>query len=84
MNPGGTRQGKVVLAQHRSIDDAELGGKYTVKVYRSEKVAIDSDSWKHKRVILSPDSTDPFFSSLEFWEEDSDVVVIAEMGTVLA
>src|SRR5690606_22287382 len=28
-NPGGTRQGKVVLAEHRDIDDPELGGRYT-------------------------------------------------------
>ena len=84
MNPGGTRQGKVVLAQHHSIDDPELGGKYTVKVYHSEKVPDESDGWKHRRVTLSPDSSDPSFSSLEFRGEDTDVVVIAEMGTVLA
>ena len=37
--PGGTRQGKVVLVQHRDIDDIDTGGHYTIKVYESEKVS---------------------------------------------
>uniref|UniRef100_UPI00333FB8B2 S24 family peptidase n=1 Tax=Castellaniella defragrans TaxID=75697 RepID=UPI00333FB8B2 len=37
VNSSGTRQGKVVIAQHRSIDDPETGGKYTIKVYSSKK-----------------------------------------------
>lgn len=38
-NPEGTREGKVVVVQHRSIADPETGGRYTVKLYSSEKVA---------------------------------------------
>jgi hypothetical protein len=83
MNPGGTRQGKVVLAQHHSIDDPELGGKYTVKVYHSDKVVDESGGWKHSRVILSPDSSETSFAPMEFLGEDSEVLVIAEMRTVL-
>jgi len=33
----GTRQGRVEVAQHRSIADPGHGGQYTVKVYESEK-----------------------------------------------
>src|SRR6185503_21040094 len=44
-NPAGTRQGKVVVAQHRSIQDPELGGSFTVKVYFSEK-RNTADSWE--------------------------------------
>lgn len=35
---GGTRQGKVVLAQHREISDTDTGAHFTVKVYESEGV----------------------------------------------
>ena len=34
---GGTRQGKIVLAQHSEVSDPETGGSYTVKRYKSEK-----------------------------------------------
>lgn len=40
-NPTGTRDGKVVAVQHRSIDDPETGGQYTIKVYSSEKVPAE-------------------------------------------
>jgi len=84
MNPGGTRNGKVVVAQHRSIDDPDLGGQYTVKVYQSEKVPAEVGEWRHDRVRLLPDSTDPSFQPLEFTSEDAEVQIIAEMVTVLA
>jgi SOS-response transcriptional repressor LexA len=38
-HPQGTRNGKIVVVQHRSISDPETGGSYTIKRYRSEKVA---------------------------------------------
>ena len=41
LNPAGSRQGKVVLAQHRDIQDSETDGRYTVKVYESEKAVAD-------------------------------------------
>jgi hypothetical protein len=37
----GSRQGRIVLVQHRDIHDPETGGTYTVKKYRSTK---ESDS----------------------------------------
>jgi hypothetical protein len=37
-NPGGSRNGKVVLVQHRDIEDPDHGGTYTVKTYHSEKI----------------------------------------------
>ena len=37
LDPTGTLQGKVVLAQGRGIEDPEHGGQYTVKLYESEK-----------------------------------------------
>ncbi len=83
-NPQGTRVGKVVVAQHRSISDPELGGSYTVKVYSSDKERTSDGDWRHVRVELSPDSADPAFKSILFGPESADAVrVIAEMVAVL-
>lgn len=84
-NPGGTRQGKVVLAEHRDIDDVELGGRYTVKVYESEKVATDDGEWRHAVVRLKPDSDDPGFKTIVLEElPEGELRIIAELVEVLA
>ncbi len=54
LNPTGTRQGRVVLAQHRDIQDPEHGGTFTVKIYESEKVGTEDGGWRHTRVTLKP------------------------------
>ncbi len=53
-NPGGSREGKIVLVQHRHIQDVEQGGHYTVKEYHSEKINTGDDSWEHARIVLKP------------------------------
>jgi hypothetical protein len=70
-NPQGSRNGKVVLAQHHSIDDPETGGRFTVKVYESQKVAAADGSWAHEGIRLRPDSLDPAFEPIEIAEEDT-------------
>ncbi len=83
-NPQGTRAGKVVVAEHRSIEDPESGGSYTVKVYSSEKTQSADGSWAHAIVRLSPDSTDPKFAPLVFEPESGESVkIVAEMIAVL-
>lgn len=83
-NPQGTRAGKVVVAQHRSIEDPEFGGSYTIKLYSSEKYAGPDDSWHHTRVTLSPDSTDPTFKPILFGPEAAGAVhIVAELIGVL-
>ena len=83
-NPKGTRTGKVVVAQHRSISDPETGGSYTVKVYSSEKSQAEDGGWRHTRVELSPDSLDTSFKPLVFGPEASDSVkIVAELLSVL-
>lgn len=83
LNPAGSRHGKVVLAQHRDIDDPDLGS-YTVKVYESEKEATDDGRWRHRRVTLKPDSTDPAYQPLVFEDlEDGELRIIAELVEVL-
>jgi len=83
-NPQGTRVGKVVVAQHRSIADPESGGSYTVKVYSSEKSQSLDGDWRHTRVELSPDSRDPNFTPLVFGSEAAESVkIVAELIAVL-
>ncbi len=50
----GSRQGKIVLVQHRSIADVETGGSYSVKKYTSKKKYGQDDSWEHEEIILEP------------------------------
>ena len=84
-NPTGTRQGKVVVVQHRSIADPELGGRYTVKVYASEKVADGEGGWRHERIRLMPDSNRAGFKAIEFSMQDGEegLNVVAELLVVL-
>lgn len=84
LNPGGTRQGKVVLAQHRHIEDPEIGGQYTIKVYRSEKRETSPESWEHTRIILAPDSDDDSFEPMVFEaSRAAELRIIAELVAVL-
>jgi uncharacterized protein len=84
-NPSGTREGKVVVVQHRSIEDAETGGRYTIKVYSSEKRAAEDGGWEHLRITLSPDSDRAEFVpiEIELAQGEDGVSVVAEMLVVL-
>ncbi len=84
--PAGTREGKVVVVQHRSIADPETGGQYTIKVYSSEKVVEEDGGWRHTRIVLKPDSRQPDFQPIEIRAEEGDdsFEVVAEMLEVLS
>jgi uncharacterized protein len=83
-NPAGTRNGKIVLVQHRNISDPEHGGSYTIKRYRSEKETTKDETWKHKIIELIPESNDPKFKPIVFdGEKDGDLRVVAEFVAVL-
>ncbi|MEB2400774.1 MAG: DUF2075 domain-containing protein [Alcaligenaceae bacterium] len=84
-HPSGTRQGKVVIAQHRSIDDPETGGKYTIKVYSSEKTINPDGSWQHERIVLHPDSLQPGYESIVISRDaaDNEFTIVAELLIVL-
>lgn len=65
----GSRNGRVVLAELVDRQDPESGGRYTVKVYESQKTqSASDDSWQHTVIRLKPDSTSPGFTALEFTE----------------
>lgn len=84
LNPTGTRQGKVVLAQHRDIQDPEHGGTYTVKVYESAKQVDEHGDARNVRIVLRPDSDEPSFSPIVVEElEDDELSIVAELLEVL-
>jgi len=84
LNPAGTRNSKVVLAQHRDIADTDTGGHYTVKKYESKKKILPDGTWRHSSIILRPDSTASEYEPFIFTEEQADdVKVIAELVAVL-
>ena len=53
-NVVGSRQNKIVLVQHSSINDAEMGGQYTIKKYISKKKPHLTEEWKHEEIQLLP------------------------------
>ncbi len=83
-DPGGTRQSKVVLVQHREISDTDTGGHYTVKVYESTKVALPDGTWRHASIILHPDTTSQGYEPIVLDESQSgELKVIGELVAVL-
>jgi uncharacterized protein len=84
-SPVGTRQGKVVLVQHRDIHDPEMGGQYTIKVYKSEKSLDEYGGWRHQKIILLPDSSVPGFEPIELTtDQTGELTVIAELVAVIS
>jgi len=83
--PEGTRNGKVVVAQHRDIADPETGGRFTIKVYSSEKSETADGGWRHQRIKLAPDSDRPGYEPiiLELKDGQEAVQVIAELLMVM-
>ena len=69
-NPAGTRQGKIVLVEHRDIADIDTGGHYTIKRYSSQKHPAGDDQWQHETVWLKPESSDPKYETIEITVED--------------
>lgn len=76
-NPAGTRNGKVVLVQHRDIEDPDHGGSYTIKLYHSEKTAIDGEQI-NTRITLKPDTSAFGYSPIILDNPEEDLTVIGE------
>ena len=82
-NPVGSREGKIVLVQHRDVTDPETGGSYTVKRYQSEKQG-DGEGWQHERITLMPMSSDAQYQSLVLVPKDEGAGrVVAEWVAVV-
>jgi|ERR1035437_6472357 hypothetical protein len=66
----GSRNGKIVLAQHYSIQDSEFGSGYTVKEYHSIK-NTENDQLSHQSITLKPRSINPEYKAIELSEDES-------------
>ena len=84
LNPGSGVVGKPVLAQHRDIQDPELEGTFTVKLYEPE-IEITADGFERlNRVTLGPDSTDPSYEPIVLEGlAEGELEIVAELVEVL-
>jgi len=83
-NPGGTRNGKIVVVSHRSICDPDSGESYTIKRYFSEKSFSLDGQPESIRIVLRPESHDPSYQPILLAESDcSDFRVVGEFLGVL-
>ncbi|MDX2504834.1 MAG: DUF2075 domain-containing protein [Gammaproteobacteria bacterium] len=83
VNPGGSRNGKVVIVQHRDIQDQDTGSSFTVKLYSSEKVS-DGDEFKHSKIVLKPHSYMDGYKELVFDDESAgELSVVGEFVAVI-
>lgn len=69
LNPGGSRNGKIVLVECADIQDSDAGSRYTVKEYESIKVDT-VDGWRHQQIRSKPRSTDPNIVTLDVSDDD--------------
>ena len=53
-NPAGSRQGKIVLVQHRNYYDSDYTGAYSIKEYSSVKNYDEFGNWQHEKIELLP------------------------------
>ncbi|MDD5677885.1 MAG: DUF2075 domain-containing protein [Kiritimatiellae bacterium] len=78
----GDRTGRIVLAQIAGYTDPETGGRYTVKKYRSEKVADEDQGWRHLSIQLLP--LNPEFEPIVITGSETDNInIVAEFVGVL-
>ena len=82
MNPAGSREKKIVLAQLHDYSDPEHGAAFTVKRYQRAGRNVRSDELGGT-IHLLPDSTDPRFALLEVQRHEDGIRVIAEFVRVL-
>jgi phage repressor protein C with HTH and peptisase S24 domain len=81
-NPGGSRNGKIVLVQHRDIEDPDHGGTYTVKTYHSEKIEEDG-VLVNQRIVLKPETNAYGYSPIVVEDGGEELVVVGEFLVVL-
>jgi hypothetical protein len=81
----GSRQGRVVLVEHRAILDPELGGSFTLKVWESDKEEFEGGTWRHREIRLIPATTSPGYDPIILRDVPEDEIrVVAELVEVLS
>ena len=82
-DPGGSRNGKIVLVEFSNTIDADSGSRYTVKEYESTK-REDEGGWQHQRIRLKPRSFDADFQTIEVSDDpDDDFSVVGVFVAIL-
>ena len=80
---GGSRNGKIVLAKQRDIQDNEFGSGFTIKEYQSEKIAHEG-SWRHDTIKLIPKSDIENYEPIVLTEDQlSDFAVLGIFVSIL-
>jgi transcriptional regulator with XRE-family HTH domain len=80
----GSRNGRVVLAQHRQIHDPDHGGRYTVKVYQGRKQRAGAEAERTIELRLEPDTDVPGYRPIVLRGlEEGELTVLAELVEVL-
>lgn len=79
-NVVGSRNGRILLVQHRDITDPETGGHYTVKVYKRPPPNTHY-AFRRVKIFLEPLNAD--FTPIEITEEVEEFCVIAGFAEVL-
>ena len=69
-NPAGSRQGKIVLAEHHNYYDPDYTGSYSIKTYTSKKSFDEQGNWTHEEIVLHPKNPD--YSPIIIEEENAD------------
>jgi hypothetical protein len=83
LNPAGTRNGRIVVAQLRNYTDPEGGGAFTIKRYESVKQIQRDEEVTNILIRLKPESNDATYRVIEVTQDDESVRVIAELLRVL-
>ena len=71
LNPGGSRNGKIVLVECADVQDGDAGSRYTVKEYQSFKTQTE-DGIENLRITLKPRSTNPELTPIELSMDDDE------------
>lgn len=78
---GGSREGKIVLVEHRDKQDNDLA--YTVKEYHSVK-HLNKEGWNHFSIVLKPLSYNTDFKDIPLTsDESSQLKVVGVFDRVL-
>jgi superfamily II DNA or RNA helicase/diadenosine tetraphosphate (Ap4A) HIT family hydrolase/HKD family nuclease len=81
--PEGTREGRIVLVQFHSMSDPEGGGRYTVKIYHSDKTMTE-EGWSHQQIELRPLNRDPTYQPIPVTEvEAPELTIVGEFVAVI-
>jgi SOS-response transcriptional repressor LexA len=79
---GGSREGKIILAEHHGSVDTDYEGSYSIKQYHSTKKYNEFGEWEHESVELHPlnRAYDPIILSPD---EIEDFCIIGEFVKVV-